>query len=170
MHAQDAAQIEQLMNLELPMNPKVKYGKLENGMVYYIMANQEPRQRAEFYIIHNVGAILENDDQQGLAHFTEHMAFNGTTHFPGKKLLNFLEHNGVKFGADVNAFTAQEVTCYNISDVPTTRKGLLDSCVMVLCDWSGEISFEDKEIDDERGVIMEELRTRREEPFAIQRL
>lgn len=161
VHAQDAAQIEQLMKLELPMNPKVKYGKLENGMVYYIMANQEPRQRAEFYIIHNVGAILENDDQQGLAHFTEHMAFNGTTHFPGKKLLNFLEHNGVKFGADVNAFTAQEVTCYNISDVPTTRKGLLDSCVMVLCDWSGEISFEDKEIDDERGVIMEELRTRR---------
>ena len=160
-HAQDAAQIEQLMKLELPMNPKVKYGKLENGMTYYIMANQEPRQRAEFYIVHNVGAILEDDDQQGLAHFTEHMAFNGTTHFPGKKLLNFLEHNGVKFGADVNAFTAQEVTCYNISDVPTTRKGLLDSCVMVLCDWSGEISFDDKEIDDERGVIMEELRTRR---------
>ena len=159
--AQSDARLDQLMNLELPMNPKVKYGKLDNGMVYYIMSNQEPRQRAEFYIIHNVGAILENDDQQGLAHFTEHMAFNGTTHFPGKNLLNFLEHNGVKFGADVNAFTAQEVTCYNISDVPTTRKGLLDSCVMVLCDWSGEISFVDKEIDDERGVIMEELRTRR---------
>ncbi len=161
LHAQDAAQIEQMMKMPLPMNPKVKYGKLENGMTYYILANKEPRERAEFYIIHNVGAILENDDQQGLAHFTEHMAFNGTTHFPGKKLLNFLEHNGVKFGADVNAFTAQEVTCYNISDVPTTRKGLLDSCVMVLCDWSGEISFVDKEIDDERGVIMEELRTRR---------
>lgn len=161
LRAQDASQIEQLLKLPIPMNPKVKYGKLENGMTYYIMANKEPQQRAEFYIVHNVGAILENDDQQGLAHFTEHMAFNGTTHFPGKKLLNFLEHNGVKFGADVNAFTAQEVTCYNISDVPTTRKGLLDSCVMVLCDWSGEISFDHKEIDDERGVIVEELRTRR---------
>lgn len=159
--AQDPAQLEQLLQMPLPMNPKVRYGQLDNGMVYYILANKEPRERAEFYIVHNVGAILENDDQQGLAHFTEHMAFNGTTHFPGKKLLSFLEHNGVKFGADVNAFTAREVTCYNISDVPTTRKGLLDSCMMVLCDWSGEIAFDDKEIDDERGVIMEELRTRR---------
>lgn len=166
--AQDPAEIEQLLKLPLPMNPKVKYGKLDNGMVYYIMANKEPRERAEFYIVHNVGAILEEDNQQGLAHFTEHMAFNGTTHFPGKKLLNFLEHNGVKFGADVNAFTAREVTCYNISDVPTTRKGLLDSCVMVLCDWSGEISFVDKEIDDERGVIMEELRTRRNADWRAQ--
>ena len=166
--AQDPAQIEQLMQMPLPMNPKVRYGQLDNGMVYYILANKEPRERAEFYIVHNVGAILEEDEQQGLAHFTEHMAFNGTTHFPGKKLLNFLEHNGVKFGADVNAFTAREVTCYNISDVPTTRKGLLDSCMMVLCDWSGEISFDHKEIDDERGVIMEELRTRRNADWRAQ--
>ena len=82
--AQDPAQIEQLMQRPLPMNPKVKYGQLDNGMVYYILANKEPRERAEFYIVHNVGAILEEDEQQGLAHFTEHMAFNGTTHFPGK--------------------------------------------------------------------------------------
>ena len=153
---------EQMLNAPLPTDPKVKIGKLDNGLTYYIRANAEPKGRAEFYILHNVGAIMENDDQQGLAHFTEHMAFNGTTHFPGKQLINFLEHNGVKFGADVNAFTAHDVTCYNISDVPTARQGLLDSCVMVLADWSGSISMEGSEIDAERGVIMEEYRTRRD--------
>lgn len=155
-----AQDYSQMMNMALPVDPAVRIGRLDNGMTYYIRANAEPRERAEFYIFHNVGAILEEDHQDGLAHFTEHMAFNGTKNFPGKKLLHFLESNGVKFGADVNAFTATEMTCYNISDVPTTRKGLLDSCVMVLCDWSGDISMEGAEIDNERGVIMEELRTR----------
>lgn len=157
LQAQDMAQI---LKMPLPVDPEVRIGKLDNGMTYYIRANKEPKERAEFYIYHHVGAILEEDSQNGLAHFTEHMAFNGTKRFPGKNLLTFLEHNGVKFGADVNAFTGMEQTCYNISDVPTTREGLLDSCMMVLCDWSGDISLEGEEIDNERGVICEELRTR----------
>lgn len=152
---------EQMSNTQLPKDPAVLLGKLDNGMTYYIRANSEPKNRAEFYILHHVGAILENDDQNGLAHFLEHMAFNGTKNFPKKKLLNFLEHNGVKFGNDVNAFTTQDMTCYNISDVPTTREGILDSCVQILCDWSGDISLDADEIDAERGVISEEFRTRR---------
>lgn len=152
---------EQMLGTPLPMDPEVLYGKLDNGMTYYIRANKEPKNRAEFYILHHVGAILEEDEQIGLAHFLEHMAFNGTKNFPKKDLLNFLEHNGVKFGNDVNAFTTQDMTCYNISDVPTTRTGLLDSCVQILCDWSGDIALDADEIDAERGVISEELRTRR---------
>ena len=152
---------EQMLETPLPMDPEVLYGKLDNGMTYYIRANKEPKNRAEFYILHHVGAILEKDEQIGLAHFLEHMAFNGTKNFPKKDLLNFLEHNGVKFGNDVNAFTTQDMTCYNISDVPTTRTGLLDSCVQILCDWSGDIALDADEIDAERGVISEELRTRR---------
>ena len=152
---------EQLLNTPLPMDPAVLYGKLDNGMTYYIRANGEPKNRAEFYILHHVGAILEEDSQNGLAHFLEHMAFNGTKNFPKKKLLNFLEHNGVKFGSDVNAFTTYDETCYNISDVPTTRPGILDTCVQILCDWSGDIALESDEIDAERGVISEEFRTRR---------
>ncbi len=156
-----AQSMEQVMAMPIPHDTAVRIGHLPNGMTYYIRRNELPKNRAEFYILHHVGAILENDAQNGLAHFTEHMAFNGTKHFPGKKLLSFLEHNGVKFGADVNAFTNTDVTCYNISDVPTQRKGLLDSCTQVLCDWSGDISFEHQEIDDERGVIIEEWRMRR---------
>lgn len=152
---------EQMMNTPMPIDPAVIHGKLDNGMTYYIRANAEPKNRAEFYILHHVGAILEEDNQTGLAHFLEHMAFNGTKHFPKKDLLNFLEHNGVKFGNDVNAFTSWDMTCYNISDVPTTRTGLMDSCVQILCDWSGDIALEASEIDAERGVISEEFRTRR---------
>ena len=159
VHGQDNR--EQLLNTPLPMDPAVLYGKLDNGMTYYIRANGEPKNRAEFYILHHVGAILEEDNQNGLAHFLEHMAFNGTKNFPKKKLLNFLEHNGVKFGSDVNAFTTYDETCYNISDVPTTRPGILDTCVQILCDWSGDIALESDEIDAERGVISEEFRTRR---------
>lgn len=154
-------QLDAMLKTPLPTDPNVRIGQLENGMTYYIRANREPRNRAEFYIVHHVGAILEEDSQNGLAHFTEHMAFNGTKHFPGKNLLHFLEKNGVKFGADVNAFTTTDMTCYNISDVPTTRKGLMDSCMMILADWSGDISFDHAEIDNERGVIQEEYRTRR---------
>ncbi len=146
---------------QLPTDPKVRIGRLDNGMTYYIRANAEPKNRAEFYILHNVGAILEEEDQNGLAHFTEHMAFNGTVHFPGKKLIGFLERNGVKFGADLNAFTTHDMTCYNISDVPTTDGALMDSCMQVLADWSGSISMDNQEIDNERGVIAEEWRTRR---------
>jgi len=143
----------------LPIDPKVRYGKLDNGLTYYIRANKEPKQRADFYIAQNVGAILENDNQNGLAHFLEHMAFNGTKHFPGKGILNYLESIGVKFGADINAHTALDETVYNLSDVPTTRDGIIDSSLLVLHDWSGFISLEGSEIDAERGVIREEWRT-----------
>lgn len=158
---------QQMKNTQLPNDPAVLHGTLDNGMTYYIRANSEPKNRAEFYILHHVGAILEEDDQNGLAHFLEHMAFNGTKNFPKKKLLNFLEHNGVKFGNDVNAFTTQDMTCYNISDVPTTREGILDSCVQILCDWSGDISLDADEIDAERGVISEEFRTRRNSSWRL---
>ena len=143
----------------LPVDPKIRYGKLDNGLTYYIRANKEPKQRADFYIAQNVGAILENDNQNGLAHFLEHMAFNGTKNFPGKGIINYLENIGVKFGADINAHTALDETVYNLSDVPTIRGGIVDSALLVLHDWSGFISLEDTEIDAERGVIREEWRT-----------
>jgi len=142
----------------LPVDPKVRYGKLDNGLTYYIRANKEPKQRADFYIAQNVGAILENDDQNGLAHFLEHMAFNGTKNFPGKGIINYLQKIGVKFGADVNAHTSLDETVYNLSDVPTVRDGIIDSSLLVLHDWSSFISLEDSEIDAERGVIREEWR------------
>ncbi|MDP4186400.1 MAG: insulinase family protein, partial [Bacteroidota bacterium] len=106
----------------VPLDPNVRHGVLKNGLTYYIRANKEPKERASFYIIQNVGAMLENDDQNGLAHFLEHMAFNGTEHFPDKALLNTLEKHGVAFGRNLNAYTFYDETVYNISDVPTTNK------------------------------------------------
>ncbi len=146
---------------KVPLDKQVVYGKLPNGMTYYIRHNDVPKERAEYYIVHNVGSVLENPDQNGLAHFTEHMAFNGTKNFPGKGILNFMELNGVAFGHNVNAFTSYDVTAYMLSKVPTTREGLIDTSLLVLHDWSGFITMEDKEIDAERGVIHEEWRTGR---------
>ena len=143
----------------LPMDPKIRYGKLDNGLTYYIRANKEPKERAEFHIAQNVGAILENDDQNGLAHFLEHMAFNGTKNFPGKGIINYFEKNGVKFGYDINAYTSLDETVYRLSNVPTMREGLLDSALLVMHDWSNFILLQDDEIDSERGVIREEWRT-----------
>lgn len=143
----------------VPIDPKVRYGKLENGLTYYIRANKLPKERAEFYIAQNVGAILENDDQNGLAHFLEHMAFNGTKNFPGKLIINYFERIGVKFGANINAYTSLDETVYNLSDVPTTRESVIDSALLVLHDWSSFISLLENEIDAERGVIREEWRT-----------
>src|SRR5674476_522257 len=110
----------------LPIDPKVRYGKLDNGLTYYIRANKEPKQRAEFYIAQNVGAILENDNQNGLAHFLEHMAFNGTEHFSDKGIINFLERVGVKFGENINAYTSLDETVYNLSNVPTIQIEVID--------------------------------------------
>jgi zinc protease len=141
-----------------PLDPKVRTGLLDNGMRYYIRSNKLPEKRGEFYIAHNVGAIQENDDQNGLAHFTEHMAFNGTANFPKKSLLDYLATIGVKFGTNVNAGTGVEQTVYNLSNVPLLREGIIDSCLLILHDWSNYISFLDEEIDLERGVIREEWR------------
>ncbi|SMO61206.1 zinc protease [Saccharicrinis carchari] len=151
----------------IPLNPEVKHGKLSNGMTYYIMKNQEPKERASIYFVQNVGAILEEDSQNGLAHFLEHMAFNGLEHYPGKSMLKYLEANGVKFGRDINAYTSQDETVYNLSNIPTIREGLLDSALLVLHDWSGGLLLEGDEIEAERGVIREEWRTRRNSGFRL---
>ena len=144
----------------LPMDPDLRYGVMENGLTYYIRHNDVVPERADFYIVQNVGAILEEDSQNGLAHFLEHIAFNGTTHFPGKSLINYFETIGVKFGANINAYTSLDQTVYNLTSVPTNRDGIVDTALLVLHDWSGFISMEPDEIDKERGVIREEWRTR----------
>jgi zinc protease len=150
-----------------PQDPLIKTGVLENGLTYYIRNNSEPKERASFYIIQNVGALLEEDNQNGLAHFLEHMAFNGTKHFEGKGILNTLEKHGVAFGRNINAYTAHTETVYNLSDVPTTKDGLIDTCLLVLHDWSHYLSLTDDEINLERGVIAEEWRTRRNAGFRM---
>ena len=141
-----------------PLDPKVRTGVLNNGMHYFIRSNNLPEKRGEFYIANNIGAIQENDDQNGLAHFTEHMSFNGTDHFPKKGILDYLATIGVKFGTNVNASTGVEQTVFNMSNVPLSREGILDSCLLILREWAHYVSFENEEIDLERGVIMEEWR------------
>ena len=146
---------------KLPMDPEVRYGKLDNGLTYYIRHNEQPKQRCEFHIAQAVGAILEEDHQNGLAHFLEHMAFNGTKHFEGKGIINYFESIGVNFGGNINAYTSIDETVYRLSDVPTYRKGIIDSALLVMHDWSCALSLLDEEIDAERGVILEEWRTGR---------
>ena len=144
--------------MPVPFDQNVRRGKLENGLTYYIRHNEKPAQRANFYIAQKVGSILEEENQRGLAHFLEHMAFNGLEHFPKKTMLDYMERNGVKFGTNVNAWTSFEQTVYMLNNVPTTNPGLVDSCLLVLHDWSNFISLEDDEIESERGVILEEMR------------
>jgi zinc protease len=158
-----------ILNQPVPVDPAARIGRLENGLTYYIRHNEEPKERASFYIIQNVGALLENDDQNGLAHFLEHMAFNGTKHFPGKGIINTLEKHGVQFGRNINAYTSFGETVYNLSDIPVKREGLIDTCLLVLNDWSDFLLLTDEEIDAERGVISEEWRTRRNAGFRMQR-
>lgn len=148
------------MNGELPLNPNVIHGTLPNGLNYYILHNEEPKNRANFYIAQKVGSTLETPEQLGLAHFLEHMAFNGTTHYPGKDMLNYLEHKGIRFGSDINAYTSFDETVYNINNVPTTDVALMDSVLLVLSDWSGSILLEEDEINAERGVIQNEYTMR----------
>ncbi|MCI0522688.1 MAG: insulinase family protein [Bacteroidales bacterium] len=145
----------------VPVDPAYRIGKLDNGLTYYIRHNTEPPGRASYYIIQNVGAILESDSQNGLAHFLEHMAFNGTTRFPGKDIISKLERHGVAFGRNINAYTSWDETVYNISDVPVDKPGLTDTCLMILADWSDYLTLSEEEINNERGVIIEEWRSRR---------
>ncbi len=144
----------------LPLNPEVRHGQLPNGLNYYILHNEEPKERVNFYIAQKVGSTLETPEQLGLAHFLEHMAFNGTTNYPGKNMLNYLQSKGIRFGADINAYTAFDETVYNIDNVPSTDAALCDSVLLVLHDWSGSILLEEDEINAERGVIEEEWRSR----------
>lgn len=142
----------------LPADSAFRTGKLENGLTYYIRKAANLAGRAEFFIVHNVGSLQEEDNQRGLAHFLEHMAFNGTKNFPGKKLLNYFGSIGVKFGANINAYTSMERTVYNISAVPVQREVVIDSALLALHDWSHYISCEPAEVEAERGVVREEWR------------
>lgn len=152
----------------LPKDPNTVIGKLPNGITYYLRHNEEPKGQASFYIIRDAGALLEEDDQDGLAHFLEHMAFQGTKNFPGKGIISTMERHGVAFGRDVNAYTTQNETVYNLSSVPTENKALLDTCLMILHDWSYYLTLSEEEIDAERGVISEEWRTRHDARFRLQ--
>ena len=143
----------------LPIDSAVRVGKLENGLTYYIRHNEYPKQRAEFHIAQAVGAILEEDHQNGLAHFLEHMAFNGTEHFAGKGIIEYFESIGVNFGGNINAYTSLDETVYRLSEVPTTREGIIDSALLVMHDWACGLLLLEDEIDNERGVIREEWRT-----------
>ncbi len=143
----------------LPIDSAVRYGHLPNGLTYYIRHNEEPKQRCDFHIAQSVGAVLEEDNQNGLAHFLEHMAFNGTQHFPGKGIINYFESIGVNFGGNINAYTSIDETVYRLSDVPTIREGIIDSALLVMRDWSCGLLLLGEEIDAERGVIREEWRT-----------
>ena len=144
----------------LPVDTAVRTGVLPNGLTYYVRHNETPKGQADFYIAQKVGSILENDDQRGLAHFLEHMCFNGTQNFPGKGIINWLETKGVKFGQNLNAYTSVDETVYNISAVPVSSKSVQDSCLLILHDWANALSLEPSEIDAERGVIHEEWRMR----------
>ena len=145
----------------LPNDPAVRTGKLENGMTYYIRHNDQPAQRAEFYLATDVGAFQEEDHQDGLAHFLEHMCFNGTKNFPGKALLNWLQSIGAEFGRNINASTGFEQTQYMLNNIPVVRESIVDSCLLILHDYSHFVTCDPAEIDAERGVILEERRTRR---------
>ena len=149
----------------LPQDPEVRKGTLKNGLTYYIRQNAKEPGLADFYIAQRVGSIQEEPRQRGLAHFLEHMAFNGTKNFPGKGkrlgIVPWCETIGVKFGANLNAYTSVDQTVYHIGSAPLKREGILDSCLLVLHDWSHYLLLEDDEIDKERGVIHEEWRTRR---------
>lgn len=143
----------------LPVDKNVRIGKLPNGLTYYIRHNNLPENRANFYIAQKVGAVQEEESQRGLAHFLEHMCFNGTNNFPGDALTKFCERIGVKFGQNLNAYTSTDETVYNIDDVPVTESNV-DSCLLILHDWADGLTLDPKEIDKERGVIHEEWRMR----------
>ena len=144
----------------VPTDPNVRVGKLENGLTYYIRHYELPENQADFYIAQKVGSILEEDNQRGLAHFLEHMCFNGTTNYPDNKLREYLETIGVKFGVNLNAYTSVDETVYNISNVPVVRETVVDSCLLLLHDWANDLTLDHEEIDKERKVIHEEWRTR----------
>jgi zinc protease len=152
---------------KLPMDPAVKVGKLSNGLTYYIRKNVEPKNRAQLRLVLKAGSILEDENQRGLAHFMEHMDFNGTKNFPKNEMVNFLEKNGIQFGADLNAYTSFDETVYMLP-VPTDTLEKLDKFMMVLSEWAAHATLEESEIDKERGVVLEESRLRKGAQSRIQ--
>jgi zinc protease len=145
------------LNAPIPIDPKVKIGKLANGLTYYIRQNAKPEKRAELRLVLNAGSILEDEDQKGLAHFVEHMAFNGSKNFSKNQLVNYLQSIGVEFGADLNAYTSFDETVY-ILPIPTDKAEIVDKGLLILQDWASGLSFDNQEIDKERNVVIEEWR------------
>ena len=141
----------------VPLDAAVTRGRLDNGLTYYVRTHHEPRQRAELRLAVNAGSILEDDDQRGLAHFVEHMAFNGTERFEKQELVDYLESTGVRFGADLNAYTSFDETVYMLT-VPTDQPELVETGIQILSEWANRITFDPEEIDKERGVVIEEWR------------
>src|SRR5687767_7335290 len=141
----------------VPVDPLITVGTLSNGLRYYIRENRQPQARAELRLAVNAGAVLEDADQRGLAHFVEHMAFNGTQNFPGNAVGSFMQSLGVRFGAHVNAHTAFDETVYELQ-IPTDNPAVIDRSLLILEDFAHRVSFEPEEIDKERGVILEEWR------------
>ena len=152
---------------ELPVDPELRIGQLENGMTYYIRHNEQPKGRAEFWLVQNTGSLVEEDDERGLAHFIEHIAFQGSRNFPGIKMVDILQNNGVSYGRDINASTGFDDTRFQISNVPTERTALLDTVLMMLKDLSCELNFDDRAIEEERGVIQEEWRMRADQTMRL---
>src|SRR5882757_7751029 len=143
----------------LPLDPAVRTGKLPNGFTYYIRHNEEPKNRVTLYLANKVGSILENEDQRGLAHFMEHMSFNGTKHYPKNELVNYLQKSGVRFGADLNAYTGFNETVYQLP-LPADDTSIIRNGLQIMRDWAGEATLETEEINKERGVVLEEKRLR----------
>jgi zinc protease len=141
----------------LPLDPAIRTGKLANGFTYYIRKNTEPAGRVQLYLVNKVGSVLERDDQRGLAHFMEHMSFNGTTHYPKNELVHYLQKSGVRFGADLNAYTSFDETVYQLP-IPTDDPVLLKNSLQIMRDWAANATLDQKEINDERGVVLEEKR------------
>ncbi len=154
------AQVAPPLSAPIPVDREITIGQLPNGLRYYVRTNKKPEKRAELRLAVKAGSVLEDDDQQGLAHFVEHMAFNGTEHFPKNEIVKFIESVGMRFGADLNAYTSFDETVYMLQ-IPTDKTEVIDKALLILEDWAHNVSFENEEIDKERGVVMEEWRLRR---------
>ena len=141
----------------VPVGPQVKVGQLDNGLTYYIQKNSRPEKRLELRLVVKAGSVLEDEDQLGLAHYTEHMAFNGSTHFKKHELISYLQSIGLKFGADLNAYTSFNETVY-ILPIPTDKREDIEKAFLVLEDWAGGVSFQDDALESERSIVLEELR------------
>src|SRR6185369_3965968 len=141
----------------VPVDPRITVGTLPNGMRYYVRANKNPQARAELRLVVNAGSVLEDDDQRGLAHFVEHMCFNGTSHFPKQEVVGFMQSLGMRSGAHVNAHTTFDETVYELQ-IPTDNQIVIDRALLILEDWAHNVTFDPVEIDKERGVILEEWR------------
>src|ERR1700753_3586126 len=141
----------------IPLDASVRTGKLPNGFTYYIRHNEEPKNRVVMYLANKAGSVLESEDQRGLAHFMEHMSFNGTAHFPKNELIDYLQKSGVRFGADINAYTSFDETVYELP-LPSDKPDILKNGIQIIHDWAQSATLDPVEIDKERGVVLEEKR------------